>query len=302
VVAAVAAMKAGAKDDLPKGDLTEGALRRAVGNAMEMGMLESRLAAQRRALKAVNHDQSRKNRELRSFYHVVSHELKTPLTVIREFTAILLDGLSGPVTRDQCERLGLVRDNCDRMTTMIDDLLDFSRLEDGKLAIHPEPLDVGGLALGVVQGLEPVAEARRLALSGAVAPRVPVVRADPARIRQVLHNLVANALKFTPAGGRVHVTVVPGPGPAVAVTVEDTGVGIPPEALERVFERFYQVAGDPAEHPGGLGLGLTLCRGLVALHGGTLQVTSTPGRGSAFRFSLAIAGPQPREPRPCPRS
>jgi signal transduction histidine kinase len=289
---AVAAMKAGAKDYLNKDSLTPDALRRAVGNAVEKGQLEARLEAQHLHLAQVNRDLARKHREIQSFYNVVSHELKTPLMVIREFASILLDGLAGPVSDEQREHLGVVRGNCDHMATIVNDLLDFSRLENGQINLHPEAVDVGALAEAVVRGMGPIAESRGIALAAAVTPGLPSARVDPIRIRQVLDNLVINALKFTPDGGRVVVSVAaePGPPPCLAVSVADTGIGIPAEEHARVFERFHQVGGDTSDRPHGLGLGLTLCRGLVELHGGHITVTSTPGRGSVFRFTL------PREP------
>lgn len=285
---AVAAMKAGAKDYLPKGVLTADALRRAVGNAVEKGLLEARLEAQHLRLAQANRDLARKNREIQSFYHVVSHELKTPLMVIREFTSILLDGLAGPILDAQREHLGLVRDNCDHMATLVNDLLDFCRLENGQITLHPEAVDVGALVQRVLRNMAPIAESKGITLAAEAAPGLSAVRADPHRLRQVLDNLVVNALKFTPAGGSVRLAVAAEPGPPrrLGVSVVDTGVGIPADQVERVFERFHQVDGGSSGRPHGLGLGLTLCRGLVELHGGEIGVTSAPGKGSTFRFTL----------------
>jgi signal transduction histidine kinase len=287
---AVEAMKAGARDCLFKIRLSGRGMRRAVANAVERGRLEGCLRENQARLEGLNRDLARKNADIQSFYHTVSHELKTPLTVIREFAMILADELSGPVNDEQRAYLHIVRNSCDRMSAMINDLLDSSRLENGKLAIHPVPTDVGALARDVVAEMQPLALEKGITLAWEAAGEPPQVPADPCRIHEVLVNLLSNALKFTEPGGRVTVRVAPEgePPDGVRVDVTDTGVGIPTDQVPHLFERFFQGRNPDLEGMGGLGLGLNICKGLVTLHGGHMDVDSRPGEGSRFGFTLPV--------------
>ncbi|MFQ5509943.1 MAG: ATP-binding protein [Leptospirillia bacterium] len=287
---AVEAMKEGARDYLIKGSLTAKAISRSVGNAIEKGQLARALHDKHVELERANRDLVRKNREIQSFYHTVSHELKTPMTVIREFSMIMIDGIAGELSEEQRSYLHIIRRNCDQMTVMVNDLLDSSRLENGKLSIYKEPCSIGALIESVASEIQPIMLEGGIELSCDVQPDLPEVALDSSRMRQVLDNLLSNAAKFTPPGGRVEVRAEYGKNDDenIRISVTDSGKGMEKTHLEYVFDRFYQVGDRHTEGTGGLGLGLNICKGIVDLHGGSLEVTSEPGYGSTFSFTLPV--------------
>lgn len=213
---------------------------------------------------------------------LVSHDLKTPLTATRVYLDNLLDGIGGPLTEKQRRSLTGASASIERLTRMIDDLLDLSRIEAGQLEIRPAPFHLAAAVDEVMDGLRSVALPRGVDLRPVVGEAH--VDGDRDRIVQVLTNLVGNAVKFTPAGGGVEVRIDPQKG-LVRVCVADTGPGIPEELQEAIFEQFYKVR---PEDPG-TGLGLPIARQLVELHGGRLWVESEVGKGSRFYFTLPAA-------------
>ena len=237
----------------------------------------------------------RKHEELQSFYHTVSHEIKTPLTSAREFISLMLEGLAGPINQTQNEYLGIARESCDRMRTCINDMLDVTRLETGKMSLQLQPASLGNLARRVVKVLLPAAGQKQIKLTCSVAPGLPDILMDETRIAQVITNLLNNALKFTPSGGviRVGVGLAPSPADHLELTVADTGRGIPAEHLPRIFDRLYQVQANDCSSCLGLGLGLNICQELVRLHQGSIRVESEVGRGSTFFVALPMAPPDP---------
>jgi signal transduction histidine kinase len=181
-----------------------------------------------------------------------------------------------------------VHDNAARQARLIDELLDFSKVTSGRVTLAREPVEVGELLRGVVESLIPAAVGKRLALEIPQAPPAAVI-GDKARLEQVFFNLLGNAIKFTPEGGRITVDFAVESG-RVAVRVADTGLGIDPEFLPFVFDRFRQSADTAGREFGGLGLGLSIARQLVEAHGGTIQVESEGhGRGAAFTVTLPLA-------------
>jgi signal transduction histidine kinase len=293
---AVEAMRAGVTDYLPKSAVSPASLTRAFANALEKHRLREKVEAHRRQLEDTVRDLRRRNEEIQSFYHTLSHELKTPLTAAREFVCIVLDELAGALSPSQREYLRIVLASCDQMALYITDLLDASRLETGKLTLSKRPRALAPIVKRVLTALGSQAEERRIALESAIPTDLPPVLIDARRVVQVLTNLVNNALKFTPEGGRVRVEVraeAQGDRP-VAVSVSDTGRGIPPDQLDRIFDRLYQVHKMDHGSGGGLGLGLFLARELVKLHGGTIRVASRADEGSTFTFTL----PRCVEPAP----
>ncbi len=228
------------------------------------------------------------------FLSVVSHELKTPLHSIKGFVDIILMGKTGPVTATQRDFLGTVKQQADALQSMINDLLEFSRLEAGRVRLRIERLLLGQLVRGVVARLEPLAEEAGLSLVNEVPGDMGLISADEARIEQVVTNLLSNAIKFTPQGS-VTISAVD-LGDEVQVTVADTGIGIPAGQLERIFQRFYQVDGTVTRSYRGAGLGLTICKHIVEYHGGRIWVESTEGQGSAFHFVLPKSQHDPDAP------
>jgi len=217
---------------------------------------------------------------------VVSHELKTPLTSIRMASHLLLEERVGALNAKQTELLMAARDDADRLQKIIEDLLDMGRLESGrvKLDLQSEPSE--RLVSDAVTPLETAFHDKGLDLEVEVPVETPPVLADPARIGHVFSNLLDNALKFTPPGGKVRISAEP-MDKYVRFMVEDTGIGIPAEYQVRVFERFYRI---PRENqPSGAGLGLAIAKEIVDAHGGTIAVESKPGQGSRFSFTLQRA-------------
>jgi signal transduction histidine kinase len=246
-----------------------------------------------RILAETNKDLLRRNEEIQSFYHTVSHELKTPLTSAREFISIVMDGLAGPLNEAQQEYLAIARQSCDRLRVCIDDLMDASRLETGKLTLEIKPGSLGAVIEQLTTLLAPVAAGKRITLTHEVEADLPEFCFDENRLMQVLVNLVNNALKFTPESGRVTITAgrtSEHPG-CVEVAVSDTGCGLAPAEKERVFERLYQVPNSDAGSEQGLGLGLYICRELVQSHGGRIWVESELGKGSTFYFVIPLEQP-----------
>jgi two-component system phosphate regulon sensor histidine kinase PhoR len=213
----------------------------------------------------------------------VSHELRTPLTSIKGFAETLLDGaMADEVT---CRRfLSIIDGETDRLVKLVDDLLDLSLLESKRLTLELKPVDVSVLVAHTVDKLRPLAATQRLTLHPS-GPSGIVVAADADRLAQVLTNLVDNALKYTPEGGRVDVQVAAVNG-EVEVLVNDSGRGIGPEDLPHVFERFYRADRSRTRGSGGTGLGLAIAKHIVEAHGGRISVSSQPNEGTTFKVTL----------------
>jgi signal transduction histidine kinase/GAF domain-containing protein len=224
-----------------------------------------------------------------NFLSVVSHELRTPLHSIKGFVEIILMGKTGPVTELQEDFLKTVRTQTTSLQRMIDDLLEFSRMEAGRVKLHLGEVALPPMAQAVAAKLAPLAEEGGQQLRVDLPDGLPEIDADRSRLEQVLTNLVENALKFTPAGG---VIVISGAqvGDRVRLAVADSGIGIPPDEQDRVFDRFYQVDGSERRAYRGTGLGLSICKHIVERHNGRIWVESDglPGHGSRFVVELPI--------------
>jgi signal transduction histidine kinase len=215
-----------------------------------------------------------------------THELRTPLTAIIGY-ASLLEGSLGAVGRDSDARdAAQITRSAEHLNALVNDLLDAAKIQAGKLTLHVEGVDLGTLVAEVVAQMSPVGDAKGISLKTDV-PAALQVAADALRLRQVLFNLVGNAVKFTDRG-TVTVTARPIVG-GVEVTVADTGIGISPEALPHVFDEFRQADAATTRRFGGTGLGLSIARRLVELHGGTIRANSTPGAGSTFTVMLPVS-------------
>jgi signal transduction histidine kinase len=257
--------------------------------------LEAKVHARTAELEATNRELAESHARLREldqlksdFLGNVSHELRTPLAAIKGFADNLLDGVKGTVSEPQRHYLLRMKDNVERLARMVSDLLDLTRIEAGKIEILPQALDAGQVLVEATEGLRPVARARGVRLVVDVGPCHPVW-ADPDKLQQVLTNLISNAVKFSPPGGEVTVTASSAPPDAVRLAVRDTGPGIPPAERERIFDKFYQLGRVDGERPPGSGLGLTIARHLVDLHGGRIWVEEAAGGGSTFVVQLAPA-------------
>ncbi len=297
---AVEAMRSGVADYLPKDGLTAKALQRAITNAVEKWRLRLTLKEKNQRLATANAELKQRAAELRRVYHAVSHELRTPLTAVREFIALVLDGIPEPlISAENKIFLEHALDGCDQMSAQVNDLVDATRLEMRKLELKLEAVRLERIVEFALASIREIAKAKRLELVTDIAPDLPAVAADPVRCTQILGNLLGNAAKFTDAGGAISVRVrlsarLPD---RIEIAVADTGCGIAPEHQRQIFERLYQIprAGDELLSSG-LGLGLSIARELVELHGGELSVESRVGVGSTFRFSIPVLpalGPLP---------
>jgi PAS domain S-box-containing protein len=220
------------------------------------------------------------------FLSVISHELRTPLNFITGFASTLADEVQGPLNGAQHEAIGKILNGADRMLLLVDDILDFAKIQSGRFELSPAPTPYRPLVEEVLGLLKPLADAKGLALEVGDMPALKV-SLDAGRIAQVLTNLVGNAIKFTDAG-RVTVRALVDDGRLVT-EVRDTGCGIPAEHLPKLFNRFQQLDMSATRRAGGTGLGLAISKALIQAHDGEIGVTSQPGVGSAFWFALPLA-------------
>jgi two-component system phosphate regulon sensor histidine kinase PhoR len=223
----------------------------------------------------------------RDFVANVSHELRTPLTSIRA----LVETLEAGALHDPSVSAGFMArivSEVDRLAQIVDELLDLARLESGRIRLSLERIEPESLISGAVHRMAPQTERAGLTVDFMVIPGTPAVLVDRARLDQVLLNLVHNAVKFTPSGGRITVLVSPA-GDLVEFQVRDTGVGVNPEDLPRLFERFYKA--DRARRSEGTGLGLAIAKHIVHAHGGSIWAEANDGGGTVFVFQLPVSGP-----------
>ncbi|MFQ5572320.1 MAG: sensor histidine kinase, partial [Rhodothermales bacterium] len=221
----------------------------------------------------------------REFLGNVSHELKTPIFSIRGFAETLLDGAlqDDRVNRSFVEK---ILRNADRISNLAEDLSEVARIETGELKMTVESFSLHRAAREVVESLEPLARAKAVALAYQVPERLPPVAGDPERIRQVLINLVDNAIKYNNAGGHVEVMARLLPSGDIKVSVVDDGIGVAPEHIARLTERFYRVDTSRSRSQGGTGLGLAIVKHILGAHDSRLMIESHPDRGSTFGFLL----------------
>jgi len=285
---AVAAVRAGAQDYAVKSRLTAEGLSRSVRNAVEKVTLRRELERKQDALNESRRRELEMKEELLSH---VSHELRTPLTAVHQFVSILLDEVAGELNAQQKEFLSIIYKNAKQLRDMIGDLMDVARGGAGKLVVEPAVVALGPLVEDAVKSARASAHERSIELQMELAPTLPRVLADAGRVRQILGNLLTNAIKFSREQSRVVVRAEPetrdsSAPPAVRVSVIDQGCGIAPEALDRIFERMHQEPCATQSSRRGLGLGLYICRQLVASHGGRIWAESRPDEGATFAFTL----------------
>ncbi|HSD50676.1 MAG TPA: HAMP domain-containing sensor histidine kinase, partial [Candidatus Methylomirabilis sp.] len=294
--------------------------------------LEEKVAERTRELSDANVALEASHRKLQEldrlksdFVSNVSHELRTPLTSIRMAVDNLLDGVAGQITPTLQRYLSRVKNNTDRLVRLITDLLDLSRIEAGRIELHPAVVSIGDLLHEVVEGLAETARSKGLELTvsrPAGGPALAFVDRD--KLQQILINLAENAVKFTPAGGRVTLATrsvdswtresmdsslpihqstnspIHHDGRWIEITVEDTGPGIPPDERRAIFEKFHQVRRDGHGKAQGTGLGLAIAKSLIELHGGRIDVESAMGRGSRFCFTVPAASASAAASAPLP--
>jgi PAS domain S-box-containing protein len=268
----------------------EGDLRRKKGGTVSVGLIYAPLFGQDRRLVNIianvrDITRFREADEIKStFVSVVSHELKTPVALIQGYAETLLrkDARWDPRTRQ--ESLEVILEEADRLHHLIDNLLDASRLEAGKLPLETEPLALDALATRVAERFRTQTDDRHH-IAVDFPHDLPIVQGDPTRLEQVLNNLLSNAIKYSPEGGTIEITGSSA-GDEVIVTVTDQGVGIPFEEQPHIFESFFRGSREYQQQTSGAGLGLYLAQAIVEAHGGRIWVESEPGEGAAFSFAL----------------
>jgi signal transduction histidine kinase len=253
------------------------------------------LAESESQMRRKNQELDRLNRMKTEFISIAAHELRTPMTSVVGYLDLLLEGSFGGLPQDLNRPITALRRNAHRLKRLIDDMLDITRLETGRITLHRAPVTLNEIVLAVLDELKPIAGEKRHRV-GAVLSDIPPIDADADKIHQVVTNLVANSVKYTPEGGEISLTVDltdRGDGPPMArLRVWDNGIGIPAALLDRIFEPFSEV--NAAKHhtssgPDSAGLGLHIARGIVELHGGRISVDSVEKEYSEFTVLLPLA-------------
>jgi signal transduction histidine kinase len=277
---AAEAMIAGAQDYLIKGQIENRALPRVLRHAIERHRLQTETDLIR-----TNQMQFKDE-----FLSHVSHELRSPLTAVRQFVTILRDGLAGELNLEQRQYLDIVLRNVNQLQSMINDLFEVSGLQAGKLKIELQCTSISDAIIYTANTLQGSAAAKGIIFSSDIEPTLPSVCADPARLRQILIILVDNAIKFTPTHGTVKIQarIFEEDSDFLLLEIADSGCGIDPDMTEQIFERLFQASDPDSADRSGLGLGLYICKDLVTRQGGKLWAKSTPGLGSVFSVTFPI--------------
>lgn len=251
----------------------------------ELNALEAEREAEAEALREMlkQADEARAK-----FVSIVSHELKLPMTSIKGYGDLMRQGLVGPVNEQQVQFLEIIRNNVDRMSTLVSDISDGSKLETGRLKLDLAEVDPAECACGAADGIRGAAEAKGQTLELNLEAGLPALQTDRMRLTQILGKLLDNAHKYTPSGGHIRLDAAR-EGDAVRFAVRDTGIGIGPEDRARLFEQFFRAEAPAVREHAGWGLSLHLCKRLVELMGGQMGVESEAGKGSTFWFSLPLA-------------
>ncbi len=247
--------------------------------------LERRILDRTSALQRTVEQLQELDRLKSAFVGIVSHELRTPVTSMKGLAENLLDGVIGPVNERQRYYLTRIRSNAERLTRMLNELLNLSKIEAGRIELRPAPLSLHELFADLLEGFQTLAQRKGILIEVTPTDGMPEAYADRDKLYEILANLLENAIKFTPSGGRIQIGAAVLDDGHLRIAVSDTGCGIPVEHLPKIFDKFYQVQSVPLNGTG-TGLGLSIAKGLVELHGGTIAVESAAGRGSRFSFTV----------------
>ena len=300
---ALEAMKQGASDYLMKPlNLEEMVVR--LQKVLEERQRFIRLRDFAAHLERANQELKRIDEMKSEFVSVASHELRTPLSTIKNAVQLILRGKAGEINETQANFLSIAEKNIIRLTNILNNLLDLSRIESGKIGMKFEELDLRGPIDFIVSSLKPQADGKPIHLKMEVPKELPPVYGDREKIERILMNLIGNAMKFTPEGGEVVVSakLVDRSSNSVAISVRDSGIGIPADQLGKIFEKFYQVEGSLHRSVSGTGLGLAITKGLVEAHQGKICVESRSGKREHLYLHLTrIKRREERPPFPiCP--
>nr|MBA3806656.1 hypothetical protein [Acidobacteriota bacterium] len=248
-----------------------------------------------RQLNETNRELNEANAKLREladmkeeFLALTTHDLRSPLTVISGVISFFTSGRLGKLSPEQQNMVAMMERNAQSLIELVNDLLDASKLESGALRIDIASIDLRGLVDELRETMEPLAREKGITMEEHIGPELPPIEADRPKLRRIIVNLLSNAVKFTGKGGTVRLKAEPFDG-HVRISVSDTGVGIAPEDVKRLFDKYEQARSRATRGEKGTGLGLYITKQLVELHGGEIEVTSEVGRGSTFSFTLPIA-------------
>ena len=260
--------------------------------------LERRVQERTAELEAALHRLSELNQLKANFVANISHELRTPLTHVKGYMELMVTDSLGPLTDEQRHAMQVSQKASDRLENLIEDLIMFSMTSRGELSLKQEPLDIRRLVSMAARNATPKAEERGVTVQVVAREQLPRVQADSEKIVWVLNQLLDNAVKFTPSGGRVVISLKEESSNLIMLSVTDTGIGIPPNRMQEIFEPFHQLDESSTRRAGGTGLGLSLVRQIVEAHGSLLDVSSVEGRGTTFKFPLLVATDEPRKKVP----
>ena len=237
------------------------------------------------------------------FVSVASHELRTPLAAIKNAVQLMLSGKTGELNENQKQFLSMAERNINRLTNILNDLLDLSRIESGRIEFKFQNIKLQEIIELAASSLGPHADVKSIQIDVELPQSLPAIYGDQEKIEQILTNLIGNAIKFTPEGGKILISAQPpshdqkdGYSKTVAISVRDTGIGIPAEHLDAIFEKFHQVEDSLHRSVSGTGLGLAITKGLVEAHQGKIVVESEMGKGSTFTFTLPVSQGERRDP------
>lgn len=243
------------------------------------------------ALLKANNEIEKLSRVKSDFISVISHELRTPLTSIKESVSLVLDGIAGPLTEEQKKFLTISKNNINRLAKLITDILDLSKLEAGRVIMRKRKLNINELIKEAQSSAKINAERRNIEVSVSLEESVELTWFDPDRIRQVLGNLISNAIKFNRDKGKIKISSSKeniNNRDFIRIIIEDNGIGIPQEDIENLFKDFSPLDASMTRKYGGAGLGLAISKGIIDLHGGDIWVVSEPGNGSKFIFTIPV--------------
>jgi|GEM_PF-3024160 len=283
------AIRLGVADVIDINRTAETGFKRSIRNVCQKRQLWKGVKKRQQMIQQAHEELKEKNTELLNFYHNVSHELKTPLTSCLEHISIVDEGMAGGLNEKQTEYLEVAIGSCQQMAECINDLLDTNSLNSGTLTVELKETVISELLEEIHQSFLPICSKADIDLRISIDPGLPAVMVDSTRIRQVVGNLIANAIKHTAPKGSIILEVSRhrvDPG-AVTVSVSDFGRGIPEGALQKIFNPFYQVNPESSDlETASLGLGLSICKHILELHGSQIEVQSQIGEGSKFMFDL----------------
>jgi signal transduction histidine kinase len=269
------------------GALLEGSNHKAVATVLDD--TDRKLSEQK--IREANTELLRLNRIRSEFTTMVTHELRTPLTAIKEGIELIRDGIDGPVTSDQCDTLDIAKNNVDRLARLIHNVLDFSKIEAGIVEMHFEQTDLNKLTREVCSLMAMAALKKNIQVDFKLPPEALLSVCDPDKIMQILINIFDNAIKFTESGGRITLNLLQTPQ-EIRIEIKDSGIGIRPEDINRIFEMYGQGAVKGMWKTGGFGVGLAISKKLAEHHGGKIMVESEPEQGTKFILSLPAKATQ----------